>query len=84
MAIPRECTAALLVLPEEVSLVTSQAEKMQAAFREEYAGSDENITIQVIKEGNEDAEVLHPNQPRKGDFLPYEPSFWSEENERYH
>ena len=68
-AIPRECTAALLVLPEEVSLVTSQAEKMQAAFREEYAGSDENITIQVTKEGNEDAEVLHPTSQEKVIFF---------------
>lgn len=64
-AIPRECQASILVLPEEVSAVTSLAEKMQKDFREEYTGSDENITIQVTKEGEADASVLHPTSQEK-------------------
>ena len=64
-AIPRECQASILVLPEEISAVTSLAEKMQKDFREEYTGSDENITIQVTKEGEADASVLHPTSQEK-------------------
>ena len=64
-AIPRECQASILVLPEEVSAVTSLAEKMQKDFREEYTGSDENITIQATKEGEADASVLHPTSQEK-------------------
>ncbi|MDD5803313.1 MAG: beta-Ala-His dipeptidase, partial [Clostridia bacterium] len=64
-AIPRECTAILLALPEEISEITSMAEKMQKEFREEYTGSDEGITIQVTDEGETEAEVLHPTSQEK-------------------
>lgn len=81
-AIPRECQASILVLPEEVSAVTSLAEKMQKDFREEYTGSDENITIQVTKEGEADASVLHPTSQEKVIFYLMNLPFGSEKNEQ--
>ncbi len=51
---------------------------MQKDFREEYTGSDENITIQVTKEGEADASVLHPTSQEKVIFLPDEPALWRE------
>ena len=68
-AITRECTASVLVLPQETDAVTALAEKIQKDFREEYAGSDDNITIQVTNEGNTDAAVLHPTSQEKVVFF---------------
>ena len=64
-AITRECTAVLLALPEEVKEIHTLAEKMQKAFREEYTGSDETITIQVTEEGEKEEMVLHPTSQEK-------------------
>lgn len=82
-AIPRECQASILVLPEEVSAVTSLAEKMQKDFREEYTGSDENITHPGNKRRGSRRHRPSPNQPGESNFLPDEPALWREKNERH-
>ncbi len=64
-AITRECTAILLALPEDLSVITELARKMEKEFRDEYAGSDEKITIQVSNEGNCEEMVLHPTSQEK-------------------
>ena len=68
-AITRECTARFLVLPEDVDAVISFAEKIQDDFREEYTGSDENITILVTAEEEQEAMVLHPTSQEKVTFF---------------
>lgn len=64
-AITRESIADILVLPEEEELVYAAAEKLQKNFREEYAGSDENIAVTVTDLGETDAMVLHPTSQEK-------------------
>ena len=64
-AITRECTAILLALPEDLPAITELARKMEKEFRDEYAGSDEKITIQVSNEGNCEEMVLHPTSQEK-------------------
>ena len=63
--ITKECEAVLLVLPEEISQITSLAKKMQKDFRAEYTGTDDTITIQITEEGDMDAQVLHPTSQEK-------------------
>lgn len=52
-AITRSCKTVLVVEEEDLKEVKAAAEKLQADFRAEYAGSDENITISV-KTGEKD------------------------------
>lgn len=67
--ITKECEAVLLVLPEEISQITSLAKKMQKDFRAEYTGTDDTITIQITEEGDMDAQVLHPTSQEKVLFI---------------
>ena len=59
-AITRESIAELLTVKENVETVKEYAASMQAAWREEYAGTDEGITVTVTEEGEQDVKVLHP------------------------
>lgn len=59
-AITRESGAELLVMKEDMDSVKKFAEKIQKAWREEYAGTDENITVTVTEEGEKEEKVLHP------------------------
>lgn len=62
-AITREADAELLV--EDVNAVKACAEKVQKGFREEYAGTDEGITIEITDLGASSARVLHPTSREK-------------------
>lgn len=67
--ITREAFADLLVLPENVENVRKVAASFQAELRAEYAGTDENITIDVESKGIQEAEVLHPASREKVVFF---------------
>ena len=62
-AITRECTAEFLT--DAAEKVKAYAKELQVQIREEYAGSDENITIEVTEEGEACAQVLHPTSQEK-------------------
>lgn len=62
-AITRECTAEFLT--DAAEEVKAYAKELQVQIREEYAGSDENITIEVTEEGEASAQVLHPTSQEK-------------------
>ncbi|MDO4305215.1 MAG: aminoacyl-histidine dipeptidase [Eubacteriales bacterium] len=64
-AITREANAGILTASEEVAAVKAYAELCQAKLREEYAGSDEGITIEIKGEGMTKANVLHPTSREK-------------------
>ena len=64
-AITREATAEILVLEENVDAVREYAASVQGAWREEYAGTDEGITVTVEDEGKQEVRVLHPTSKEK-------------------
>lgn len=72
-AITREADAELLV--EDVNAVKACAEKVQKGFREEYAGTDEGITIEITDLGAASAKVLHPTSREKVLFFLMEVPF---------
>lgn len=72
-AITREADAELLV--ENVNAVKACAEKVQKGFREEYAGTDEGITIEITDLGASSARVLHPTSREKVLFFLMEVPF---------
>ena len=72
-AITREADAELLV--EDVNAVKACAEKVQKGFREEYAGTDEGITIEITDLGASSARVLHPTRREKVLFFLMEVPF---------
>lgn len=72
-AITREADAELLV--EDVNAVKACAEKVQKGFREEYAGTDEEITIEITDLGASSARVLHPTSREKVLFFLMEVPF---------
>ncbi len=52
-AITREAISEILVAREDVEAVKASAAKLQKhGLREEYAGTDENITVQITEEGH--------------------------------
>ena len=59
-AITRECVARLLVRPEDLDQIREYLEWLEAKLREEYAGSDENISIQLTMSGKDQDQILHP------------------------
>ncbi len=63
--ITKECVATLLVLPEEVVTIQETAKKIQRDLRQEYSGTDDNITIKVTEEGDDNGQVLHPTSQEK-------------------
>ena len=72
-AITREADAELLV--EDVNAVKACAEKVQKGFREEYAGTDEGITIEITDLRASSARVLHPTSREKVLFFLMEVPF---------
>ena len=68
-AITRESIAELLTVKENVEAVKEYASSMQTAWREEYTGTDEGITVTVTEEGEQDAKVLHPTSKEKVVFF---------------
>lgn len=72
-AITREADAELLV--EDVNAVKACAEKLQKGFREEYAGTDEGITVEITDLGAASAKVLHPTSREKVLFFLMEVPF---------
>ena len=68
-AITRESIAELLTVKENVEAVKEYAASMQTAWREEYTGIDEGITVTVTEEGEQDAKVLHPTSKEKVVFF---------------
>ncbi len=63
--ITRESDAEILTTPEEISSIKEYADLCTKKLREEYAGSDENITVKITEEGTEKANVLHPTSREK-------------------
>ena len=62
-AITRECIAEFLT--DSVAEVKAYAKELQEQLREEYTGSDENITFEITEKGTATAEVLHPTSQEK-------------------
>lgn len=71
--ITREADAELLV--EDINSVKACAEKLQKGFREEYAGTDEGITVEITDLGVASAKVLHPTSREKVLFFLMEVPF---------
>lgn len=72
-AITREADAELLV--EDINAIKACAEKLQKGFREEYAGTDEGITVEITDLGAASAKVLHPTSREKVLFFLMEVPF---------
>ena len=68
-AITREAAAEILVLEENADAVREYAAYVQGAWREEYAGTDEGITVTVEDEGKQEVRVLHPTSKEKVIFF---------------
>lgn len=64
-AITRESTAELLVMKEDVEAVKEYAVQIQNAWREEYTGTDEGITVTVTDEGETTEQIFHPTSKEK-------------------
>lgn len=64
-AITREAKGEILVSESEIAAVKKYAEELQKKFREEYAGSDENITVGITEKGDSKESVLHPTSFEK-------------------
>ena len=68
-AITREAVAEILVLEENAEAVREYAACVQKAWVEEYAGTDEGITVTVTDEGKQETKVLHPTSKEKVIFF---------------
>lgn len=64
-AITRESTAELMILKEDLEAVKEYCAWIQQAWREEYAGTDEGITVTFTDEGEKEVKVLHPTSKEK-------------------
>jgi dipeptidase D len=64
-AITRECVAEVLVEAADKALVKEFADGFQKNLREEYAASDEGITVAVEELGVSKENVLHPTSREK-------------------
>ena len=64
-AITREAICEILVAREDVEAVKASAAKAEDGLREEYAGTDGNITVQITEEGHAKTDVLHPTSREK-------------------
>lgn len=64
-AITRESTAELMILKEDLEAVKEYCAWIQQAWREEYAGTDEGITVTLTDEGEKEVKVLHPTSKEK-------------------
>lgn len=63
--ITKEARAEILTTAEGAAAVKEYAALCQTKLREEYAGSDENITIEVTENGAGNANILHPTSREK-------------------
>lgn len=63
--ITRESFAEILTTEEDAAAVKEYAKICQSKLREEYAGSDEGITIELTEEGTATAMILHPTSREK-------------------
>lgn len=59
-AITRECTAKVLIDPQEEADFCEYINWLEERIREEYTGSDENISIEFLPDGKDEEMVLHP------------------------
>ena len=59
-AITRECGCTLLVQPDDVELLKSEAARLEKEFRKEYAGIEEHLEISVVVGEQTTADVVHP------------------------
>lgn len=64
-AIPRECICEIMTDPQSVPAIVAYAEQAQKNLREEYAVTDENITIEISDDGSFEGNVLHPTSREK-------------------
>lgn len=64
-AITREAVCEILVAREDIEAVKACAAKAEKGIREEYAGTDSNITVQITEEGYAETDVLHPTSREK-------------------
>ena len=64
-AITRESLCEILVSEEDIAAVKAYAAKVQDGLREEYSGSDNDISVQIAKAGHESVQVLHPTSREK-------------------
>lgn len=64
-AITRESLCEILVSEEDIAAVKAYAAKVQDGLREEYSGSDNDISIQITEAGHESVQVLHPTSREK-------------------
>ena len=64
-AITRESLCEILVSKEDIAAVKAYAAKVQDGLREEYSGSDNDISIQITEAGHESVQVLHPTSREK-------------------
>lgn len=67
-AIPRECSASLLLLPEEKEIFQECVLKFEAMLQKEYAVSDAEICIKTTFEGMADTDILSPASMTKTIF----------------
>jgi dipeptidase D len=58
--ITKECSVVLLAQKEETATIREYALWLQQKLREEYAGTDEGITITVKEEGESTEKIFHP------------------------
>ena len=58
-AIPRECTATILVVPEQKETILSDIKTMEQILKKEYEVSDPNVRIDVTEEGEKEASCLN-------------------------
>lgn len=58
-AIPRECTATILVTPEQKETILSDIRTMEQILKKEYEVSDPNVRIDVTEEGEKEASCLN-------------------------
>ena len=58
-AIPRECTATIIVVPEQKETILSDIKTMEQILKKEYEVSDPNVRIDVTEEGEKEASCLN-------------------------
>ena len=64
-AITREAVCEILTKEEDIEEINAYIAKTQEQLREEYAGSDEGITLMINELGISSEEVLHPTSREK-------------------
>ena len=68
-AIPKDCTARMLVSPEDLPLLKEICEKLEKDLRNEYTGSDEGISIHTTTGEEAEMDVFDPTSQEKVIFF---------------